>query len=136
MKRTLLGALSVFFTLSLLIGCSNGKAALADWMQSLDEQRLIVFFWHNSSEKKLTNEEVQKLVSITNNLSEDNFKENKHLAGITPEYGLRLVVGDEEYHINQSDAPNGETEINFQDKQWWIKSSDLRDYILSLINAS
>jgi len=135
MKKTIFVALSLLFALFLLVGCSNDKAALADWMQSLGEQQLTVYFWHNSSEKELTGEDVQKLVSITNDLAEDNFTENKHLEGITPEYGLRLVIGDNEYHINQADAHNGETEINFQGKQWWIKSSGLNDYMLLLLNT-
>jgi hypothetical protein len=136
LRKTLIGVLLLLFTLSAMMGCSNEKAALSGWMQSLEEQQLSVYFWHNNIEKKLTAKEVQELISITSSLTEDSYKENKYLAGITPEYGLRLVIGDKEYHINQADAPNGETEINFQDRQWWIKSSDLHEYLLSLLNSS
>lgn len=137
MKKTIF-ILSCIFAVSFLAGCSSNKSALADWMRNLDEQQLAVYFWCNDfdKEKSLTDDEVQELVSIINSLKEDKLTENKHLAGITPEYGFHLLAGDEKYYINQANAPNGQTEIGFQDKLWWIKSSDLHDYMRSFLTVN
>ena len=138
MKRTALTILSGIFILSVLLGCSaNDKNSLADWLQHLDEEQLTVSFWSNGNEEKnLTEDEVQKVVSILNSLTEDNLTENKHLAGITPEFGFHLIAGGEDYYINQADAPMGQSEMGFHDKQWWIESSDFQDYMLSFVNSA
>lgn len=81
------------------------------------------FFWsqpiseNSSSETESTTEE-EKLLSILNHLNKEDITWNKHLAGITPEYGFHLIIGDDDYYINQAEASQGQTEISFNGKQW------------------
>jgi len=137
-KKTIFTVLSGIFIFSLLLGCSkNDKEPLADWLRHLDEEQLVVYFWSKGGEeKRLAEDEVRKLVSIIDSLTEASLTENERLEGITPEFGLHLVVEGENYYINQADAPKGQSEIGFHDQQWWIESSDLQDYMLSLLYAA
>ncbi len=124
----------LFCVLIMLAGCSNkDKASLVDMMHNLDAEQTKVFFWSEGEmqEIELTAEETGKLLSILSNLTEACITENKHLAGITPEFGFHFIVNNNDYYINQAGAPHGETEIGYQEKQWWIENEVLYEYMQS-----
>jgi hypothetical protein len=129
-----------FCMLILLAGCSdNDKSELIDWMQELDAQQTNVFFWaqeNDWAEIELTSEEKLRLLSLLSELTPEDITWNKQQAGITPEYGFHLSVGDDDYYINQAEAPHGQTEIHFQGKQWWLESAELFELMKSFLNAS
>ena len=125
--------------LALLLGaCANGdRSSLAGWLQNLDPEQTQVSFWAAENDFKdivLTREESQALIAILSNLSLKNLTENKHQAGITPEYGLRVAINNVDYNINQADAPRGQSEIHYRGKQWWIESKELQDFMRSFLN--
>lgn len=129
-----------FSMLILLEGCSTkDKSAFIDWMQELDAQQTNVFFWAQENdfvEIELTSEEKLLLLSLLSEITSEDITLNKQQAGITPEYGFHLSVGEDDYYINQAEAPYGQTEIHFQGKQWWIESSELFELMKSFLNAS
>jgi hypothetical protein len=124
----------------ILTGCSdNGKNNLLEWVHELDAEQTEIFFWYqrdNWNEKELTAEEERALISILNGLTTEDITWNKHLAGITPEYGFHLMAGDDDYYINQAGAPHGQTEISFQGKQWWIESTELFELMKAFLAGS
>lgn len=126
--------------LVILTGCSaSDKNAFIEWMKELDAEQTDMFFWaqeNDWAEIELTSEEEQKLLSILSGLTEDDITWNKHQAGITPEYGFHLTVGDDDYYINQAGSPYGQTEISFKGKLWWIDSNELFELMKSSLNAS
>lgn len=123
----------------ILTGCSdNDKNNLLEWLHELDAEQTAIFIWYqqdNWEEKELTIEEEQALISILNELTTEDITWNKHLAGITPEYGFHLITGDDDYYINQAGAPHGQTEISFQGKQWWIESTKLYGLMKSFLTG-
>lgn len=123
--------------LILLTGCSdNEKINLLEWLHELDAEQTELFIWYqqdNWKEKELTFEEKQALTSILNELTTEDITWNKHLAGITPEYGFHLITGDDDYYIDQAGAPHGQTEISFQGKLWWIESTKLYELMKSFL---
>jgi hypothetical protein len=129
----------------ILAGCSiknEDKACLINWMHNLDSEQVEAFFWcaydfkEENGEIELTPEAEKKLISILNNLKGNNIIWNKQLEGITPAFGFRLTIGDENYYINQAEAPSGQSEISFQGKQWWINNLDLYEFMKSFLNGT
>jgi hypothetical protein len=126
----------LLFALLVLSGCSGrDRAALADRLGALAPEQTSAFFWDMTGEKALTGAEQQALITILGSLSEENLTENKHLAGITPEYGFHLVTDGGDYYINQADAPRGQSEMNYAGKQWWIESDTLQEFMLTFHEA-
>ena len=121
----------------LLVGCrlNADKAELLDWMHSLNEDNIEVYFWSYdmATEQLLSAKDAQTLMSIFAAINIENLTENKELAGSTPEYGLRLVVNEKSYYLIQADAPKGQCEISFHNKQWWIESVELRKFMCSFL---
>ncbi len=121
--------------LIILSGCSNNdKSKLVEWLHELAAEQVEIYIWNlqdNLTEMKveLTAEEEQVLISILNELTTEDITWNKQLAGITPEYGFHLITGDDEYYINQAEAPHGQTEISFRGKLWWLDSTELDEYM-------
>ena len=137
MKKIITIPLACIGIIMLLFGCSvNGdKAELLDWMHSLSKDNMEAYFCSDymNAEQSLSTEDVQTLISIFAAIDIENLTENKELAGITPEYGLRLVVNEKSYYIAQADAPKGQSEISLQNKQWWIESTELKDFMSSFL---
>lgn len=141
MKKIIVACLFCMFIL--LAGCSAGdKADFIEWMHEMEAEQTEVFFWSQpimgnpGGETELTPEEEQELLSILDGLTKESMTWNKHLAGITPEYGFHLVVSGEDYNIDQAGAPHGQTEISYQGKQWWIESADLFEFLKSFLDVS
>lgn len=132
----------VLSILIVLAGCANNdKNKLVQWFHELDAHQTEISLWsmlddHPEIETALTADEEQTLISILHELTREDITWNKHFAGITPLYGFHLIVGDDDYHINQADAPRGQTEISFKGKLWWIESTELYEYMNSFLDAS
>lgn len=136
---------TILVCIIIFTGCSiknEDKAFLINWMHNLDSEQVEAFFWsaydlkEENGEIKLTPDDERKLISILNNLKENNIIWNKQLEGITPAFGFRLTIGDENYYINQAEAPSGQSEISFQEKQWWINNLDLYEFMKSFLNGT
>jgi hypothetical protein len=121
--------------LLLICGINGDKSELLNWLHTFSKYNTEAYFCSDymNAEKALSAEDVQTLISVFKEIDSEKLNENKELAGITPEYGLRLVVNDECYYINQADAPKGQSEISFLNKQWWIESEKLEDFMRSFL---
>ena len=121
----------IFSIIILLVGCGpyGSKAKLLDWLHSVSHDDIEAYFWRNNAEHLLSSNDLQSRMIIFNDIKIEDLTENKELAGITPEYGLRLIVNEQDYHINQADAPGGQSEISFRNKQWWIENTELYDFM-------
>ena len=138
MKKVAIVLASCMFFL--LVACSgNDKIAFIEWIGELDAKQTEIYFWaqeNDFAEIELTSDEKLSLLSLLNELTPEDISWNKHQAGITPEYGFHLTVGDDDYYINQAGAPLGQTEISFQGKLWWLESTELFDFMKSFLKAT
>ena len=120
-------------------GCARPDG-LVKWAQSLKaEDVTAAYIWCYSSkeperggELSLTQEQIEAVVAQINTITEDQLTWNKELAGITPEYGLRLICGEKEYNINHADAPGGGLETHWKNAQWWIENPALEELLIDL----
>lgn len=142
--KIVLGTVAGFLALFLLTGVlrdRSRKAELADWLHGLTPERMEAVLWDSSRDgadesRALTRTETERLVSVLNGLTAENLAENKRLAGITPEYGACLTLAGKEYLLNQADAPRGQTELSFQNRQWWIESHPLSETLSGFLDGS
>ena len=91
--------------------------------------------WGYSGERELSEEEIRELVPLINALKRGDFTENKRLVGGTPEYGLSLEVGGTSYHFNECIAAGDLELVGYDDKQWWIDSEELDNFIVALAKS-
>lgn len=133
MKRThLLRTLPLLLLLLVCAGCAR-PGGLAKWAQTLKAENVTeAYVWSNTGELPLTQEQIATVVAQINTITEDQLTQNKELAGITPEYGLRLYCGETEYNINQADAPGGGLEMRYGNAQWWIEAPELQTLLIDL----
>lgn len=129
MKKRLFAILTLFI-LCLAIGYPAGdKADLLRWLKHQNADTTTVTVWSDhdfTQEKTLTAEELTAFFAALQGLKKGALTENKHSAGITPDYGFHLVFDNKDYYLNQADGPHGQFEISYQNKQWWIESSALQ----------
>ena len=112
-------------------GCARPDG-LAKWAQSLKAEDVTeAYIWCNS-ELPLTQEQIEAVVAQINTITEDQLTWNKESAGITAEYGLRLICGEKEYNINHADAPGGGLEMHWKNAQWWIENPALQELLIDL----
>ena len=113
----------------LLSGCSESPKRITDWAQNLKAEDITdAVAWtsnfggnYESNEVQLNDDEIQEVVTIINSLKRSDFKLNKHNAGSTPQYGLKLSVGNTDYSFI-----NDGFEMMFEGNQWWINCEELR----------
>ena len=113
----------------LLTGCSESPKRITDWAQNLKAEDITdAVAWtsnfggnYESNEVQLNDDEIQEVVTIINSLKRSDFKLNKHNAGSTPQYGLKLSVGNTDYSFI-----NDGFEMMFEGNQWWINCEELR----------
>ena len=116
----------------LLAGCSESPKRITNWAQNLKAEDITdAVAWtsnfggnYEDNEVQLSDSEIQELVSIINSLKENDFEYNKHNNGGTPDYGLRLSVGNTDYSFT-----NNERGMLFEGKQWWIDCKELFEFI-------
>lgn len=87
--------------------------------------------WHYSDERPLGKDEIAGLVPLLNQLEKDDFKEDRSLEGLPPQYGI-ILYGDTTIHISQSDAPEGALAMLYNGRKWWIDNDALAIYIYEL----
>ena len=136
MKKIIVTGIIIICICILFVGCANrDKAALAEWLQSIGNENVEVYFWRDLGidERLLSKDEVQTFCTILAGITSDKLTWNRELAGITPEYGLRLVIDEEVWWINQEDGPYGQSDFYFRKKQWCIDSLELSDFMNSLL---
>ena len=133
MKHAIAMRLLPLMLLLLLVctGCARPDG-LAKWAQSLKAEDVTeAYIWCNS-ELPLTQEQIEAVVAQINTITEDQLTWNKESAGITAEYGLRLICGEKEYNINHADAPGGGLEMHWKNAQWWIENPALQELLIDL----
>ncbi len=83
------------------------------------------------SDRPLSQNEIISLVTLLNELTNDDFTENSELTGGTPTYGLIIqTVEGNRYYLNESIAPAGDLELNYGDKLWWIDDKELSAFVV------
>ena len=120
-----------------LLGCSNKETKVWDWAQGLTQESILAATpWRHDEEHKaldpLNAPETLELVTLLNKLTKDSFTENKHLAGITPTFGIQIKIASETYNINYAPSPYGKygtLEIGYDEKMWWIDNAELSDFV-------
>lgn len=138
-KTAVYTLVAVLLIAAVAVGCTftgaNTDTPWA-WAQSIDTNDASVYIWYSTNnEKQLTDTEKETLVSMLNSLKQGNFTQNKELAGITPDYGLRITTDGAEYYINEADTQSGSFEMNYDGKQWWIGSDELHSFISALAES-
>lgn len=114
-----------------LTGCANGEAKVWDWAQSLTCEDISSAIPQSEFQEleALDDAQMRELVALLNGLEKDDFTHNKHLRGGTPTYHLELNIGSETYYLNESIAPDGALEMEYDGKQWWIDNDALSDFV-------
>lgn len=135
MKRTIATILLIISIAVIFAGCSGDKdkAAFLEWLHGINADNAEVHLWTiaNFNEKLLSKDAVQSLADILANVTLNDITWNEDLAGGTPEYGLRLIIDNEVWYMNESISPLGQMEGSFRNKLWLIKSAELKDFIYS-----
>ena len=146
--QTVIPALAtVLVIIVLCVGCTFTGAESTPWelTNKISEDNIsYVSAWATHTVRDFNKDETARLVQLLNRLKRSNFTENTELAGITPEYGLRIYYNDSVIKINHAESPYGSLEMTigdgndqrFSDTQWWIDNAALSDYIKSLTVAS
>ena len=128
LKGTQIVILIAVLTL-LLAGCTESPKRITNWAQSLKAEDVTdAVVWASSNvpeETRLSDIEIEEVVAIINSLKENNFTLNKNNAGTTPEYGLKLSVGNTDYNFTSEGFG-----MSFEGKHWWIDCEELRELIV------
>lgn len=127
-----------------LLGCSNKETKVWDWAQGLTQESILAATpWRHDEEHKgldpLNATKTLELVTLLNKLTKDSFTENKHLAGITPTFGIQIKIASETYNINFAPSPYGKygtLEIGYDEKMWWIDNAELSDFVQSVTGTT
>ena len=140
MKKLIAFVCAMAFVLS-LVGCGNTERMVWDWTQGLSQEDIAcVTPWNDdpwledNAFEALNHAEILTLVVLLNKLTKDSFTENKNLAGITPTFGIGIMIASETYYINEADSPWGSLEIKYNEKMWWIDNAELLDFVQSVTN--
>ena len=130
MKRLIILATALVCVLG-LVGCSEKEPAIWDWTKELEREDIVsVTPWsEENSFEALDDAATLDLVVLLNNLTKENFTENKDLTGGTPAFGIRISLASETFNINQSIHPNGALEIKYREKMWLIDNFELLDFV-------
>ena len=131
MKKLITLVCCLLFVLG-LAGCGSKEAQVWEWAQGLSQEDLVRVTPRSQEHDTLPplNEEyIPELVALLNDLSKDNFTENKKLAGSTPTFGITIETASEIYHINEAIGPYGALEITYHEKLWWIDYAELSDFV-------
>ncbi len=135
----------IVLTITLLFGCgsSKNKTDLLDWMQSLNEDNAEIYFWTYAGEQQIAadmlfKDEIKTLTAIFAEISADELIHDKEPAkSSSMGYGLMVMVdGEKTYekqHLIQAVLPDGEFQIYYKDKYWFIKNEELSNFILSFL---
>ena len=102
-----------------------------DWAQRLTCEDITSAIPQSEFQKLEALDDAQtiELVALLNGLTKENFTHNRHLRGGTPTYRLELNIGSEIYYLNESIAPDGALEMEYNGKQWWIDSEALSNFV-------
>ena len=139
MKKSLLLVFAFLCILS-LASCSKHSPAVRTWTQHLEQADILSADpWNDIDEHKdlkpLNDAEILELVELLNSLPKDSFTENKHLAGITPTFGLQITTTSGICRINEANAPDGALEIIYNGTQWWIDSLQLTAFVQTVTDS-
>ena len=139
MKKSLLLVFAFLCILS-LTSCSKRSSAIRTWAQHLEQEDILSAKpWNCIDELKdlapLNDADIHKLVGLLNSLPKDRYTENKHLAGITPTFGLQITTTSGICHINEANAPDGALEIIYDGTQWWIDSPELTTFVQTVTDS-
>lgn len=137
-------AIAVVFTIGMIIlivglGSNNDKNTLLDWIHSINKDNTEISFWKMTSEqqmlpaKMLSEDEIQSLTAILADVSKEELVQDKEPSKSTSlGYGLILIEKDKQYdaqQLIQAVAPDGEFEIYYNNKYWFVKNEKLSDFI-------
>lgn len=146
MKRVVAALFILIGMVTLLTGCGSNKdkAALLDWLQSRNEDNTEMYFGDFSDKNSeslladtLSEDDVHSLTDIFAKLStEDLIQDKEPSKSSSMGYGLIFIDREKQYdnqYLIQAVSPDGEFEIFYQDKYWFIKNEELSNFILSLL---
>ena len=130
MKKLIVLAFSVVCVLC-LAGCSVKEATVWDWAQGLKQEDIVSAspWGEGNNFDALSQEETTELVILINNLTKNCFTENRDLEGGTPTFGIQIDTATKTFYINESIAPSGALEIEYDKTMWWIDNTELLDFI-------
>lgn len=139
-KTAIYTLIAVVLIAALAVGCTFTGARDSEdtpwaWAQGINTGRITSAVpWDNTGDfEKLTDTEIETLITLLNNLQQVDFTENTELVGGTPTYGLQIETTDGSFNINESIALAGALEIKYKNSQWWINNETLCDFILNLV---
>lgn len=135
-KTKLYMFIAVVLIAAVAVGCTFTGATKDgpwDWAREISAESITKAVPWADAEifEELNDTEKETLAVLLNKLSPDDFIENEELAGGTPEYGLQIEMEGAFYNINQSIAPCGALEMNYDGKQWWIDNDELTNFIVA-----
>ncbi len=130
MKKLIVLAFSVVCVLC-LAGCSVKEATVWDWAQGLKQEDIVSAspWGEGNNFDALSQEETTELVILINNLTKNCFTKNSDLEGGTPTFGIQIDTATKTFYINESIAPSGALEIEYDKTMWWIDNTELLDFI-------
>ncbi|HHX36737.1 MAG TPA: M56 family metallopeptidase [Clostridiaceae bacterium] len=138
-RKTIVSALiAVTLLMVFAAACTFTGAAKSNpwqWASGVNQNTLYsAEAWSGSSFYVLSYDETQELSQLINVLDKGSFTENTELVGGTPEYGIIINVEDTKYNLNESIAPAGSLEMEYEGKMWWIDSEELNSFILNVVD--
>lgn len=129
-KRIWLGVLAVVCIVIAIVLIDPGATKPWTWANRLsaeDVEKAVL--WSEFGIRPIPAEEVEDLVKQLNRTNRLHFQKNKHLAGPTPDCGLRITVDGREYNLSYY----GIFEMSYGEYPWWIRSERLNDFMDSLL---
>lgn len=141
-KTAIYTLIAVVLISAVAVGCTfTGAETQTDtpwaWAQGLTAEDIgsATPLSGNAELSELSDDETAQLLSLLGALTQPDFTLNEENAGITPEYGLTIVCGDETYYINQANAAASELEMSYANEQWQINSPKLHSFIVSAVSS-
>lgn len=132
-KTAIYTLVAVLLITAIAVGCTFTGAKDDNpwtWASGINPNTLYsATVWSGGYDTSLSDDECQELSHIIRGLSRGSFTENTQLVGSTPTYGIVIGTSSGVYNINESIASDSALEMKYADKQWWIDSDELTEFI-------
>ena len=132
MRKLALFLLPIILYLS---ACTAPVQGVANWATRLSAEEITnAEAWTLNpyyTTTRLSQAEIDELVSIINSLDVSNFTEDTSLSSVSGEYGVVIYIRRRYFSITQSESRgNGRLEMMYNNKRWLINDDLLNEFII------
>lgn len=137
LKRKISALVTVILVITVSTGFQMRKPktdAPWRWAQELKlEQVLSVTAWQSGGDlRELTEDQTESLVMLLNNLSREDFTENRQSEHEAVPFGIRIETVEGPFILNDSSSPNTPLAFSNEDANWWVDNESLSMFLVKL----